>query len=395
MTIGIISESPSLTTGFARTTRIIGEALLNLGHSIHCFGIGVWGENFDRQRFPYPIWGCGEFSPLIAKQLFEFVESVSPDCVFVQYDLITAATIIELLRAGHPNIKIVTHVVIDALPVYPQLLAMVGYSKCVLAPTECSCAVVRRVVHCPVFYLPHYVNNAIFNPRLRKTSFGKRPIIGSIATNRARKQLIQTLHAIKLLASEGVAVDLLLHTDRVDGTKSGGHRLDLVVGSLGLNERVALSLPDGSIHSENHEAWSQWRQWSYVERIANCDVGLVSSSHGGFEYSIIEFQACGVPVCSTNDGGNLKEVAGGATRLLEPVAYDLTDYGGKICRLNARSIADGIIDALNQNRSAQLRRQGLQNVERYSIEGKQNELCTVLTMALLTISNKPHSIKRK
>ncbi len=383
MRVALISDSPTLPTGFARTTRALVKALTDIGHEVSCFGLGGLGEKFDPTLYRCKIWPAGENNEESNETFSHFMASEKPDAVLINYDLVATLRWLELLGKVAPAVPVISHLIIDGLPVYPGILRLLNRCVAILAATECARRQVAEAVSPPVYCLPHMVNCEKFHPWkgaeiVKRALFPDSLVVGVIAQNRSRKQLVQTIHAIRLLRDAGRDVVLLLHTNRIGGLRFGGHPLRKIVESFGVEDIVHITETHKRTDAVAEDAAGassrfgvslnvkQLDALTVTERLNLCDVVVVASAYGGFEYVIIEAQSCGVPVCVTDDGASMMEVAGNACEPLQPSLFEFTDYGAKIWKIAPETIATAISKiADDPGRRQALQAAGLQNAKRY------------------------------
>jgi len=383
MRVAIISDSPSLPTGFARTTRSLVKALVDTGHEASCYGLGIFEEVFDRSHYPCRIWPAGDNDEKLRERLLPFLASEKPDAILINYDLMTTLSWMRFLTKAVSGVAVISHLIVDGLPVYPELLQALNRGAAIIVVTQCVQTQVAAAVSSPVYYLPHMVDCEKFRPlknaeTIKRTLFGDSFVIGTVAQNRGRKQLVQSLHAIRLLRDAGRKPVFLLHTDRVRGLRVGGKPLRKIVDYFGIGDIVHIteSHPKADAAAEDATNGSsrfgdslkvhQLGDLTVAERLNLCDVAVVASAFGGFEYGIIEAQSCGVPVCVTDDSGNMMEVAGQACEPLRPALFEFTDYGAKVWKLAPETIATAISQMIdNPQRRQELQARGVQNAKRY------------------------------
>jgi len=383
MRIALISDSPTLPTGFARTTRCLVKALADRGHEVSCFGIGHGGETYDRTLYPCTIWAAGDDIDVSQEMFPHFLAREKPDVILINYDLLMTCLWLNVAAKVAPNVAIVSHLIIDGLPVYPEFFKSFNRCAAILTATQCVRELVAAEATAPVYYLPHLVDCEKFLPledaeAVKRALFGDSLVVGTIAQNRGRKQLVQTIHAIRLLRDAGRRPVFLLHTDRVKGLRHGGNPLRKVIESFGVEDivhvteshrQIDAAAGDATVTSSRFGrslALDHLRDLTVAERLNLCDVAVIASSYGGFEYGIVEAQACGVPVCVTDDGGIMMEVAGGACEPMRPSLFELAEYGAKIWKLSPDTIATAIVNVADQpSHRASLQTRGRQNVQRY------------------------------
>lgn len=403
MRVAIISDSPTLPTGFARTTRWLVKALTCSGHEVSCYGIGTFAETFDRSLYPCRIWPAGDDFRKSREAVVQFIRQDRPEVLLINYDLVATLQWLELFEKAGVKIPIISHVIIDGLPVYPALLESLNRCAAILTATEAARANVTATVSSPVYYLPHLVDCGKFRPldsaaTVRRALFPNSLVVGTIAQNRSRKQLVQTIHAIRLLRDEGRNPVFLLHTDRIKGMRFGGSPLGKIVEYFELMDCVhiteshrradAVAEDTGGAASRFERSLSivQLGELTETERLNLCDVAVVASAFGGFEYGIVEAQACGVPVCVTDDGGIMMEVAGGACEPLRPSLFEFTEYGAKIWKVAPETIAAAIAKVADDSaRQEALRGSGMKNVRRYDEALNSVALAETLEKALASL----------
>src|SRR5678816_4058202 len=158
MRIALISESPTLATGFARTTRTLAASLTSAGHEVVCYGIGVFGETFDRAAYPYRIWAAGLITDDVQSRVGVFLEAEKPDAILLNYDLITVLLWLRTLELIAPRIPLICHAVVDGLPVDQPFLDPLSCCKGLIVPSKRVAEYVKPRVRCRVEHFPHLVD---------------------------------------------------------------------------------------------------------------------------------------------------------------------------------------------------------------------------------------------
>jgi glycosyltransferase involved in cell wall biosynthesis len=332
-----------------------------------------------------------------------FLASERPDAILINYDLLSTIKWQQFLKQSGARAAIISHVIVDGLPVYAQILKLLNQSAAIIAVTECVQAHLAASVSPPVYYLPHFVDGGKFRPleeakAAKRALFGDSLVVGTIAQNRSRKQLVQTIHAIRLLRDAGRNPVFLLHTDRIFGLRFGGNPLRKVAEHFGVEDIVHITeshkrfdaLAEKHVGAPSRFGGSlsinQLGDLTVAERLNLCDVAVIASSFGGFEYGIIEAQACGVPVCVTDDSGIMMEVAGGACEPLKPALFEFTDYGAQIWKVAPETIAAAIAKIADDRAHREaLRAGGMQNAKRYDQAANEAILATTLERILKSL----------
>lgn len=388
MKIAIISDSPTLPTGFARTTRLLAEVLTSIGHhQVVCYGIDAIGETFDRTLYPYTIWAAGSPHGDHASQFDVFVRNIKPDIVIVNYDLLTTLAWLPTLKTSGVT-RLIAHLVIDGLPVDPVFLRPLDAFEAIIVPVTCVGSEVRRHVRVPVHVFPHLVDCSLFKPldgvTLERRARRGSPLVGVFAKNRPRKQIQQILQAVRQLYDDGYPCELMVRTDQVSTARDGGDNLRRIARYLSIEDYVTFvetgDIVDVASDARPGAASTGPSSLSLHEDMARCDVIVNSSACGGFEYGIIEAQACGVPVCSTADQGAMSEVAGDSTLLLTPSLFDFISYGAKWYRLSPEVIADAIRHITSDAKlRCELVERGFSNAARFDRSTNTPELVHLLS----------------
>jgi glycosyltransferase involved in cell wall biosynthesis len=400
MRVAIVSDSPTLPTGFARTTRSLIKALTSSGHAVSCYGIGIFRQAFDPALYGCRIWIAGDDTDATRIRFLSFVAEEKPDVILINYDLITVLRWMDFLAKAQVNLEVICHLIVDGLPVYPRVLDGLNRSAAVIAVTRCVQAFLAAELSVPVHYQPHFVDSAKFCPlsdavTAKRALFGDAFVVGTVAQNRGRKQLVQTVHAIRLLRDAGHNPVLLLHTDKICGTRFGGNPLRKVAEYFDVADIVHLTESHKRVDAMAEDGGPAPSRFgpsmriedlgglTVVERLNLCDAAVVASSYGGFEYGIIEAQSCGVPVCVTDDSGIMMEVAGGACEPLRPSFFEFTVYGAHVWKLAPETIATALAKlAADPARRAELRLEGVQNARRYDEAANEASLAETLNSIL-------------
>ncbi len=209
-----------MPTGFARTTRSLVKALAETGHEVSCYGLGIFEEVFDRSHYPCKIWPAGDNDEKLREMLLPFVASENPDVILINYDLMTTLSWMRLLTNAVPDIAIISHLIVDGLPVYPELLKPLKLCASIIEVTQCVTANAGHPPRClrpciifPTWWTAKSSAHSRTAQTVKRTLFGDSFVIGTVAQNRSRKQLDQTFHAIRILRDVGRNPVFLLHTD--------------------------------------------------------------------------------------------------------------------------------------------------------------------------------------
>jgi glycosyltransferase involved in cell wall biosynthesis len=166
------------------------------------------------------------------------------------------------------------------------------------------------------------------------------------AKNEERKQIPKILLALHYLVYNLKQTNILLylHTQAKPDLNKGWD-LENIVTRLKLTKFViftAISFKqDKGIEGG---VAGQADQLSYIERINTCDVIVNIPFSGGFELCNIEAQACGIPLITINDDGNIKEVVGDSALLVSPAMKNIWGNGAEIFMVNEIELAQYILN---------------------------------------------------
>jgi glycosyltransferase involved in cell wall biosynthesis len=380
VTVAILSDAPTLTTGFGVTTRRIAEALHDAGWEIACYGIKARpGDCHDRTE--YLVWPA-ERGGHWTDSLAEFFATTTPRLLLLNMDAYNAVECLTAARSAGYEGPVASYVVFDGIPVGRYYLDAQRSCDAVLASSPNAAAYLSASGIDVAAVAPPGVDRDVFTPPLEAAALRARTgvegaaVIGVFATNTERKQIPRVLHALPEVISRmaGRRVILYLHC-----RPAGYWRLVDVAGELGIAEHVRFP---GSAFDELrgvHAAGTTPRAshtgimelfppaFSYVDRIGCCDV-IVNVPHSGdVEQVILEAQACGVPLVHTDDNGIMSEAVGSGGMLLRGRDVATGRCGERIHHVAPADIADAVVSILQDEQlRASVRKAGLDNAARYT-----------------------------
>src|SRR6266849_2161289 len=138
MKVAVISESPSLTTGFGIVCNQIVRALASAQHEVSCFGINALGETFDRPSIPARVWAVGE-TELIPK-FSTFLHYEQPDILVFNMDIVTLQMWTLITKSINWNGPLVAHFVMDGLPIDKRYIDFLATVERKITPTKVAAA---------------------------------------------------------------------------------------------------------------------------------------------------------------------------------------------------------------------------------------------------------------
>lgn len=390
MKIALISESPSVTTGFGTHARHLVGLLDELGHQTVVFGVCAEGIPFDPAAYPCRIVPMPRDQKEAIEQLGGFLAAERPDVLFVHYDLAAACRFIERARAEGWAGPIIAHIVIDGLPFNRSYLTPLRTIDCIITPTHTAARQLLSLGLTQTVAAPHPVDATLFRPlqnraALRRAAgLERRFVVGVFGRNVERKQQPRVMLAVQHLVESGQGDDIVLYLHcqpRNEDPWLNAWDLADLAEQLGIADRVLFppadfrqldgmryapseaALPVAAAHPAIPDIFG------YVERLNLCDLVVNVPYSGAFELATLEAQLCGVPVAVTNDHGAIAEVAGDAALLLEPVDIGIHPSGGRQCFVSPQTIA-AAISAVRADPAlrADLVARGIANAQRYTLE---------------------------
>ena len=365
MKIGVISEAPTLKTGFGTTCSVLVSALASNGHEVAVFGIGAFGETFNRSSYPAKIWAVGKSSEHTFGYLSDFLTYEKPNALLLNSDIVAVNRWLTLCKAIGWKGPVVAHMVLDGLPINPEYLTSLAELTHIITPTNTGAIYLKRVGISKVTTVPHGVDLEVFRPlpdrKDLKSAAGLsgKFVVGVLGRNAERKQHTRVLLALAELKAAKQADDLVLylHCQIKDDPALGGWNLLEVAKELDIDDIVLF--PDNTftqlegVPYVNKQGQLQHplvrstvptipREFGYVQRINICDLIINAAYCGGFELAIIEAQACAVPLAVTDDNGIMAEVAGDGALLMKPIDIGIWRTGARQYFVSPHTIADVI-----------------------------------------------------
>jgi glycosyltransferase involved in cell wall biosynthesis len=398
--IAVLSDSPTLTTGFGRTTRIIAQGLHDAGHQVSCFGIKA--RPADIGQTPYRVWPA-ERGGHWTDTLPEFFQATDPRCLVVNMDAYNAVEVITATRNSGYHGPVISYVVFDGLPVGEHYLKAQRSCDGVLASSQTAATYMHANGINVIGVAPPGVDMDVFRPVTDRQALRDRAgvsgvcVVGVFGVNSERKQTARVLAALPRIAADlsPASVVLYLHCRQV-----GYWRLEEMARDLGVADQVLFPAASG---------FDEWRgvpdaaalaapissattatptgqvppELSYVERLNLCDVIINVPHSGDIEQVILEAQACGVPLIHTNDGAVMAEAVGAGGLLLSARDVGIGRAGEQIQHIASTDIAAAAVRLLTDDaQAASLRQAGFANVTRYPWTTLSGEVCKAVADVL-------------
>lgn len=198
---------------------------------------------------------------------------------------------------------------VDHDPAPPRVQLFFQQSEAV--PLAMSRFGAERLSSYDPIYVPHGIDTSVYRPLDRaevRAEFGiteDQFIVGMVAANKgnpSRKSFVAALEAFGEFRRKHTQAVLYLHTD-IDGQFAAGVPLEPVMDSLGIPQDSVRVTPQYAIHFDPTPPGVMAVLYSAMDVLLNPATGE------GFGIPVIEAQACGTPVITT-DFSAMQELTG-------------------------------------------------------------------------------------
>jgi glycosyltransferase involved in cell wall biosynthesis len=405
MKIALISESPSVATGFGIHARHLTRMLADMGHETVVFGVCADGQPFDPTRYPCRIVPMPRDQKEALPLLPAFLITEQPDLIFIHYDLGAVARFAAAIRSAGWTGPMICHFVIDTIPFDRDLMQVLRDFRTAMTPTYAAANYCASLGIPNVIAAPHPVDARLFRPlpyrdALRRAAgLDGRFVIGVFGRNTERKQQPRVMMALQQLRAQGKADDIIAYfhcqPTNEDPWLSSWNLLH-VADHLGVADLVLFPQRDfQQLAGIPYDADAPPIDGlpparpaippgcTYVERLNLCDLVVNVPHSGAFELAPLEAALCGVPAAVTNDRSAMAEVVGDGAYLLEPIDSAIHSSGGWQHFVGACTIAKAILE-IKENAAlrAELIRRGRANALRYTDEPLRRGLREALDRAV-------------
>ena len=320
MKIGVVSDSPAITTGYGVVTDQCCRALLDAGHTVTCFGFKDCESNPYRQDYPCPVEPIDPFERWHPK-LRAFVARERLDTLWIYMDMYNLEELFAALGdTAVPPMSL--YAIFDGLPAYDRLLGLLRAFRTIVVTTDPAAAYLERQGHAVHAVAPPGVDPLFFKPLdrdalRREAGLDSAFVIGAFGRNTERKQQPRLLLALQSLCRSEPTADLVVYFhcaprgywDLGDLAARWGVRERTLFASDEFDETFGLPLRRHAPASAGPAAGIP-PSFGYVERLNVCDLVINVPHSGDFEQVLIEAPACGIPVAATDDGGIMRAALG-------------------------------------------------------------------------------------
>jgi glycosyltransferase involved in cell wall biosynthesis len=326
VTVGMVSDGPEITTGFANLTRMISNGLGDLGYNIKILAYQDphLGPTYTNDRFKtWRAWPG--VSPL--ELMPRFIQDEQPTILYLNYDPGNIRTMLDVLAENRISLPVVSYFPIESAPVIPQIIDTL---------------------------------------RMIQVGWQDKFVVVSVGRNKRTKNFMPLLDAAALLKDEGHNdIRFYIHTNVEENIPNSSMPLDEAAEIRGLQGYVYFPIDlqaqiygvpyDDPRHinvERSDDIVMQQRQtlaaMTFIERLwlASGDAGayVTTSQAEGFGLVPVEAMACGVRVLAINDGGPQLEVLGSAPTYLTPTHSEYWHTCGLLPQVNPHQVAQAILD---------------------------------------------------
>jgi len=303
MKIAVLSDSPTLPTGYSNQAKQLVTYLQKQGHEIIFFGNGYTGSDIESmklqggQEFNYKIYGHGHQDQYFNQTMSKRLKELNIDRFIILLD--TFMLFPWFLNIDTAPAKTFFWFPSDGGGGLPKgCEAILKKIDCPVSMAEFGQKQVKDYHDLDVEHIPHGIDSMSFYPidkedrdELRKKwGLSDKFVVGVVARNQPRKNLDRTIKAFRLVADQIPEAVLFLHLDPNDPAQPMFKIHDLVT-KYNLENRVVysgMSAFNGFPQSEMNSVYNLM------------DCFFLSTSGEGFGIPIIEAMSCEVPVVATN-----------------------------------------------------------------------------------------------
>lgn len=305
-------DSPTVITGFGNVARnIINQIRKTEKYEINVCGINYYGDPYDRNVYPYPIWpamAVGKESDVYGRNRFlELIGVLKPEIVFLLQDTFIVETFMSNLLKLQEMLKFKTiyYFPIDSNPKkswVENVVKKMNYSVTYTNYAKKLC----NMPELPIIY--HGTDKSVFKPvdatEFRKAIFGEvasKFIVLNVNRNQPRKDLHKTFEAFakfkKLYQNSYLYIVAQLN--------DAGGDLREIADQYGLRTGQDWNCPPANLYRSDKGIPETDLNLLYN----SCDLVTTTTLGEGWGLSITESFACKKPVLAPRNT-SLEEIIG-------------------------------------------------------------------------------------
>ena len=304
MKIVVLSDSPTIPTGYRNQMVLLTKYLQKRGHEIFYMANGYIGSHIDKlileggEEFNYKIWGHDHTNPYFNRTMSEHLRRVNADRFVILLDtfMLYGANFLNIDTAPAKTFFWFPSDGGGGLP--KDCLKILQKVHVPVAMSEFGQKQVKDYYGLNTKFIPHGVNSKEFFPLpeqeklnlKRRCGIEGKFVIGVVARNQPRKNLDRTVKVMKIVAERLPNAVLYLHLDPNDPAQPL-HNIHELVKKFGIENRViysGMTVAHGFPQSKMNEVYNLM------------DVFLLTTSGEGFGIPIIEAMSCEIPVVATD-----------------------------------------------------------------------------------------------
>lgn len=373
--VALVSDSPTITTGFGVVTRMVGAGLKNLGYQVVSFGLQdpiLQPRNDD----PWMIWRGCRHDPSNWNAFSDFFSAEQPSVVYLNYDLGNIRAMLDRMRQLNLSAPIIAYFPVEGVPVNEQFIETIRLLRLMngtpVTYTKTGVKAIMDASGPKVQWAYHGCDHARFRRLSEAERDQMRFAVGwhdkfvcmMCGRNKRTKGFGALLDTAAALRKQGANVVWYLHTNPDDGILNSSAPLRQMVHQRGLDD-VIFFPPD--LGSQTHGIpydeppftgqvpdtddimvvrECNMHTLSMIERYNLADLYVNLSEVEGFGLPPLEAMGCGVPVLSVDDNGVQREVLGDAPFYVGVSHWDTWHTGARLAQVNPNKVAQAILELM-------------------------------------------------
>lgn len=358
MKILLISDGIACTTGFAQINRALVKELIKRYHTVEQICCMDTPPFFDSAPYfalgvkPYPT----DIHDGIGITFFkEVIAATKPDVIVLHFDPGTCYSFFDNGLADCTSAPIVVYAPVEGAPILPHYAEAFRNADSAFCYTEWGSKQLAKEHQLDVGVAHPGVDTSIFKPlehwertKLREElGWTDRYVVTYVARNVRRKNHDRLIKALAIL-QETLKIDdvlLYLHCKAFDNFTMQGWDLNGIAHWAGVTDDVQFSNQTHVYHAES--------PYSLHKKLAASDLYVHAASVEGWGLPIVEAMACGVPVITVQDNGNIDEATGDAAiAKIMPYDYETFFNSAQLAQMHPMHIAQAIATAKDLPQSA-------------------------------------------